>query len=63
MNIAEWFDPHNIDHIKAYRFLSETGTWPIGFVPLGMEFGPVWYAELATKMAECWVQHALGETL
>ena len=73
MNIVEFFNPHSIEHIRAYRVLSETGTWPEGFIPekIGMEFAHLriseitlkmaeTWSEITLKMAEAWIDHFLG---
>jgi len=28
MELTEFFNPYNVDHIQAYKVLGETGTWP-----------------------------------
>jgi hypothetical protein len=32
MNLADFFDPNNIEHIRAYRHLENTGSWPKSFL-------------------------------
>ena len=62
MRIDEWFDPANIDHIKAYHILMNTGMWPAGFIPDGMEFIPGWNILIMNKLADAWVYHMLKTT-
>ena len=62
MNIIEWFDPHNKEHLKAYKHLEDTGAWPKGFVPRDIIFTTSWMASLNRKMADCWVNHKLEES-
>ena len=41
-NILDWFDPHNIEHLKAYRHMENTGRWPEDFLPDDIEMVTVW---------------------
>lgn len=59
MNIIEFFNPYNIDHIKAYKVLSETGFWPEGFVPDEIKFVTLWHPMVAQKMADAWVDDVI----
>ena len=60
IKIADWFDPHEREHLEAWSHLQNTGLWPKGFVPDSVEIGPLWIIEIATKIADCWVSHALS---
>ena len=51
MTITEWFDPSLPEHREAYRYLMGRGTWPVGFIPNGLGFTPMWAALLASKIA------------
>jgi hypothetical protein len=55
MKLIDFFDPLNIDHLRAYQHLQKTGTWPKGFIPDNMEFDSLWYTMIQTKMADLWV--------
>lgn len=57
MKIIDYFDPTNIEHIEAYVYLEDTGQWPEGFVPDGMEFPNLWQVTLANKLASKWIEH------
>ena len=59
ISIGDWFHPEDIDHIKAYRHLQETGFWPKGFIPDNIDFPPGWHYLLASIMAEKWVESVL----
>ena len=66
MSIVEWFDPHSREHLEAWRFLSETGSWPEGFVPKVyggefIEFPLLWNISILHKIAERWINHVLSE--
>ena len=57
--IDEWFDPHNIEHLRAYSELELTGRWPVGFIPSDVELRPAWHIILLSKMADCWLEEQL----
>lgn len=57
MDILDYFDIYNVDHLKAYRILSETGSWPRGFIPKEVKFSTAWQILIASKMATAWVNH------
>lgn len=59
MDVVEFFNPHDHDHLRAWSHLNRTGTWPENFIPEDITFSPVWRFDLTLKMAECWVSHAL----
>lgn len=54
----EWFDPHNIEHCKAYRHLQLTDEWPEGFELHNVVVnGGYWQIELMAKMTKAWIDH------
>ena len=55
MTILEFFDPCNLDHLKAYRHLERTGCWPAGFVPEDITFPNCWQISLVGIMASKWL--------
>ena len=61
MTILEFFDADNIEHLRAFAHLRETGRWPRGFIPEGTEFPLRWFEQLALQMADRWVQHRLSQ--
>lgn len=52
MNIVDWFDPKNLDHLTAYVSLQRHGSWPVGFIPNGITFPPAWAVLIASKIAD-----------
>lgn len=56
-SIVDFFDPLDARHTQAYEHLMNTGTWPQGFLPEGLEFPPTWNYAIASKMADYWVEH------
>jgi hypothetical protein len=63
MKIEQFFDPKNIEHLKAYKVLQETGVWPKGFIPEETEFGPGWQAVLAFTMANLYVNEQIARRI
>ena len=55
MNILDYFDPYDKAHLEAYIQLRDTGIWPEGFVPEGTPFPPTWQTQLASMLADAWV--------
>ena len=58
MIITKFFNPYNVDHIKAYKNLMITGMWPDGFLPEDIDYDPQWQVTIQAKMASCWVDAA-----
>lgn len=63
MMFSEWFDVKNIDHLKAYRQLQNTGAWPVGFVPSGAEMEPQWQFLLLSRLADAYLDWRFGHGL
>lgn len=61
MDFMDFFDVYNIEHLKAYKHLSESGTWPKGFIPEDCELSPVWAYQVVEKMAVAYVDKVLFE--
>jgi len=60
MNITDFFDPYNMEHIKAYQHLIDKGSWPKGFVPENVEYGAQSQINIAFKMSKVWVEQVLA---
>jgi len=58
-SIVDWFDPKEIRHLSAYKYLCETGFWPDNFVPDNVEFPSHWYFFLDGKIAKFFVNERL----
>lgn len=58
-SFCEWFDPHDINHIKAYNHLQRTGAWPKGFKPDNIYLEAGWQHVLAFDLANHWIQYKL----
>lgn len=62
MDIVEWFDINNIEHLKAYRTLMVNGAWPLGFIPNDINFSPIWQLVLAYKLSNAYIDlRLIGE--
>jgi len=62
MNTSDFFDPYNIEHIKAYEHLKKNGAWPKEFFDKAKEQiheDPHWYLSIQIKMANAWMKHSL----
>ena len=57
MDILDWFDIHNIEHLKAWDILDKKGCWPDGFIPGNITFDKNvgWHSVLAHRMAVAYV--------
>lgn len=55
MDILEWFDISNIEHLRAYMLLNEVGVWPMGFIPADVTFSSLWNGRLNSRMAGLYV--------
>jgi len=60
LDIYNWFDPHNIEHVKAYYHLCNIGTWPVSFIPDNINRAPGWQLTIAAKLADAWINFRLG---
>ena len=61
MNLLDWFDPDNIEHLKAYAELEKTGIWPVGFIPEGIKFPSIWHVTLNSILASKYVELVLNK--
>ena len=59
MTIVAYFDPHNIEHIKAYRYLTTKGEWPKDFLPKNIDMTMQWQVGIMSKLASAWVEEFL----
>ena len=57
MDLVEYFDPYNIDHIKAYKKLQDTGMWPKGFLPENIYIPAGWDYRIKYKIADAWIDY------
>jgi hypothetical protein len=61
VNIVDWFDIENDEHLRAYWTLGRVGNWPEGFIPNGMQFPPGWNRILESKLADAYLKLKLGK--
>lgn len=62
MNVIDWFDLDNIEHLKAYKHLEDTGRWPEDFIPEGLTYVPLWQVTLRARMADRFMKEKLSST-
>ena len=58
MNIVDWFDPSNIEHIKIYDHLRKTGL--LSKIPKEVTLiPPTWQIHISYKIADYFVDQTL----
>jgi hypothetical protein len=50
------FDPHNLNHIDAYKQLCKTGVWPPEHDIIERLESPAWIMLIQGKMAAAWAE-------
>jgi len=64
MSIVEYFDVQNIEHLKAYQHLQNTGSWPENFydtmTELNIDIPIGWSLLLTSKLADAYINLKLG---
>lgn len=60
MTILDYFDIHNVEHLKAYEELMRTGIWPKRFWENNklekLDFPQCWQISLSNKMASDYIR-------
>jgi hypothetical protein len=63
-NLCDWFNPHSIDHLRAFYHLNKVGCWPQWFIDLMKEddvvIDPLWGVQIIAKLADAWVMEKLN---
>jgi len=59
MTIIEWFDPTNIEHLKAFQEMFQEGFWPKDFIPKDMKFPEGWCIRLTSKLVNLYLEEKL----
>ena len=62
MNIVDFFDPNDIEHVKAYKHLMDKGYWPKEFWEQiqNIDKPNGWQVLIASKMADRWVERIIS---
>ncbi|MHA2019845.1 MAG: hypothetical protein ACTSXY_16400 [Promethearchaeota archaeon] len=63
MEITEFLNPYDLEHVKAYSEMLNTGYWPTGFYHkylVDMEFPWDWQIAINYKMAKLWLEVVLS---
>jgi len=63
MDITDWFDIENKEHMEAYDHLRQTGEWPKGFIPRDITFIPEWTIILIHKLANAYIDRKLWQPI
>ena len=53
--IEDWFNPYDKTHVAAYLHLEDTGDWPNGFLPGGVQFRDNWQCFVLGKLGQAWL--------
>ena len=63
--LLDFFDPYNQEHLNAYKYLQDMGTWPEDFYNLMIErdipLPPNWQIIIQSKIADAWIDEKLKE--
>lgn len=62
LDLIDFFNPYDAQHLKAYRYLEDHGTWPPGFIPSNVETHAHWHVFIGAKMAQAWMKHVLDDS-
>ena len=60
MDLLDFFDVYNVEHLKAYKHLTEKGSWPEGFLPENCILSNVWQYQIAAKLAVTHINYTLS---
>ena len=55
MDILEFFDITNTEHINAFALFDTTGRWPEKFIPEGTTFQSGWHYSILSKMGAAYM--------
>ena len=61
MDVVEWFDVNNIEHLRAFSHVTKKGSWPEAFIPSDLEFPPGWNIAIAAKLASAYMEEKLNK--
>ena len=61
MNLIDFFNPKNLEHVKAYYHLQHQGSWPSEFWEeiKEMKIPEDWNVLIMQKLSDCWVEFML----
>jgi hypothetical protein len=57
IDFVGWFDPDDINHIRAHEHLCHEGQWPNDFIPKNCLMSCSWMTDLTRKLANAWIAH------
>lgn len=59
--IVSFFDVNNIDHLRAWKWMEESGHWPEYFIELTKDCSTpsMWHACIRSKLADAWIAEKL----
>ena len=60
INITDWFDSLNIEHLDAYiHYSNNDSVWPDNFIPEDVRLQDGWHGELMEIFANKWLSYAM----
>jgi len=64
MDILVFFNPCNLKHLKAYKYLQENGTWPTNFIPknIKIKYNYNWFLDLNNMIINHYIASKLKIT-
>lgn len=54
-SIVDWFDPNNVEHIKAFQFLEQRCYWPGYFILPPVTYPANWQVAIYAKIARMYI--------
>lgn len=60
MNILDFFDVNNIDHLEAFQEFMITGVWSKGFISEKIVFDPSWQSVIMTRILDKYFDRILS---
>lgn len=61
-SIIDWFDPCNINHLRAFKDIQDGIPWPDGFLPEDIEFPTLWLTTLMSKITDIYIDSMLSKS-
>lgn len=49
---VNWFDPYDVEHLRAFDSVRKTGCWPAGFITEDRRLPLLWYFSILQKITD-----------
>lgn len=60
-SVNNWLDLDNLEHIKAFKQVTDGKFWPEGFIADEIKFPSLWQMLIANKITERWLKRQIEE--